>query len=688
MRCPNGHRGSHLRFVVLSAALLATLGQPGAGRAAEPETPSKPVVVRPAAQSVLGASAGEVVKVDPGLASHPVAAPPDLPLSADAAREISAQALELQAAGEWEQARERLAAALARCAAGGDGRECRLLLQYSLGYSYQRQSELSAAGHRSEALPGLDRAAAAYALVLEEAPEHAPTRANLLSTLLAGAEIVEESGELEEALARYARATEVAPRSATPRRRVVEIHRRLPVDALLALMPRLAAWEAEFPDVSRDGYRLVIERRATAPEAAERALERLLRLLVARRHLTVDDLAGLPREWRPVAELVAFLETGAWSSSGWWVGSPYLEDLLPALTLAAGNGWLVAGDAAKTESCWRQAGRYAPPFGMGPEWLDLFAEQAALYAERPELDPGGEQFHVLEDRLFGAKGEAYRTHDLGAVQRMHTVLGLIYAHRGAWESGQPFHNATFQLRSAVETAERRREREGAPYDPLPHLKGLLAEGYRAQGRPEEAGRWSVAAGEAYLDSDDFEHASRYLASASTSRASGEAGRMKTVLALRQAVSGSEDACSATCSEISGAAPILLPSASVAQWNDLELRGDFLARQRFKLLADCSKCASDATERGRLAAAALGEAVQEGVSLVGTKDLLRLESVQKSLAIAPEWMLAGQLYQVKAVVPSGGKPVTVEVGSRLEADTKLLVVTDTSRLRQVEQKPPS
>jgi hypothetical protein len=604
-----------------------------------------------------------------------------------AAREVSAQALGLQATGDWGQARERLAAALARCAAGEEGRPCRLQLQYSLGYSYQREAELAPGGPGADAAPLLDRASAAYARVLAEAPEHAATRANLLATLVAGAELAEESGELAGALDRYARAAEVAPGSAMPRRRVVEIHRRLPDEALRALMPRLEAWEADFPTVARDGYGLVIERWATAPEAAERALQRLLRLLVARRHLRVDDLAGLPSEWAPIAELVTFLATGEWRSSGWWEGSPYLNDLLPALTLAAGNAWLVAGDAAKTESCWREAGRYAPPFGMGPEWLDLFAEQAALYAERPELDPGGEQFHRLEDRLFGAKGEAYRTHDLGAVQRMHTVLGLIYAHRGVWKSGEPFHNATFQLRSAVGAAERRREQEGAPYDPLPHLKGLLSEGYRTLDRAEEADRWAVAAAEAYLDSDDLEQAGRYLATASSSHTGERSAMVSSVLALRQRVNGAEDACRATCSEVSGASPILLPSSSVAEWNHLELGGEFLARQRFKLLADCAECATDASERLRLAAAALGEAVQEGVSLVGTRDLLRLEGVQRSLAVAPEWMITGRLYQVKAVVPSGGKPVTVEVGSRVEADTKLLVVTDTSKLRQIEQKPP-
>src|SRR6185295_10787206 len=95
------------------------------------------------------------------------------------------------------------------------------------------------------------------------------------------------------------------------------------------------------------------------------------------------------------------------------------------------------------------------------------------------LDPKGQRLGSIINDMFRSKAAAYERGDLDAIQRHHTVLGMIYARRGVWTSTGRAQNAIFQLEHALSVA-RQREASVGP-QPLPELKSQLADGYQSVG---------------------------------------------------------------------------------------------------------------------------------------------------------------------------------------------------------------
>lgn len=566
-----------------------------------------------------------------------------------AARQASKRAQELAAAGEWRQAVEVSSSTLRQCEPGDAGRGCRLILNYTIGYVLQTQSRRQPA----EAAELLAEAASHYERVLADDPDHAPSMKNLAliysspgaSKTGAGPQSFLESAmrkdstqvstyarllgdsyrgerEWESALEAYEQAAKADPHDEGARLRIVEVHRHLSASEARRLFQRLPEWERRFPEAARRGYEVVMEKAHPGDAGlAEEALVRWVALLARRRSIGLESLRALPDDWRvaAVAELHEYLENPYRRPDGssWWMRGAERRNTLAAVGLALGTAKLADGEVGRTEACWNVALEVALP---GVSLLELRGELASLYSRYPNLDPDGEKFEAIENELFRGKGAAYGEEDLDAIQRYHTVLGIIYAEKGVWTSSRYARNGIFQIEHALETAARRDARDGT-YQPLAYLKSRLAEGYAATGESVASARTHVEAVAAYLDSDDLEGASRSLARARELGASGErVAALGTLTELRVELGRTDARAGVSLCAVERLAE------AFTRLGDRDLRRDFVTRQRFKALSDCAALATGRA-RAELASEALAIAAEADLALVGARDLTRLESAR-------------------------------------------------------------
>jgi hypothetical protein len=592
------------------------------------------------------------------------------------AEQAAATARRLQDAGRWVDAAALLTSRLPACDSDPQARACRLLLNFSLGYLSERQATLEP----NEAAGLLGEAAGYYRKVLAEAPDHAATVNNLAlvyrklgdaaatEALLRAAldrlregrsafalmlgDLYREGERLDPALDAYGRAAGDTPDAETPRRRIVEVYGLLPIARTGELFQRLSQWEARFPSVADAGYLGIIERSFQGePRLAEEALVRWVSLLARNRWISARRLADLPAAWQdtPVREIRLYVENpDRPPQAGWWRQRSERGQVLVEVALALGSERLVQGDIRGAAARWEVGQAIAPDvesylFGdlRGARFvrLDLQTDLASLYAKYEFLDPGGQKFARLLGSLFQGKADAYAADDLEAIQRHHTVLGMIYAERGTWTSEtHRWMNAIFQLEHAIGAAERR-ERQTGYYQPLSELRARLAKGYAALGRTAQARSASIAAARAYLDSDQLEQAgamlnqARPLLDAAPQADQSAHARLTTMLETRRLIAGADssalDPSAATYPFRANGPHAWIFGASAPAMSDA-----LLGRQRFKALSDLAartKAQEHAGQATAYTAQAFNVAVAEVPALIGTEDLVRLEKVTAGIA---------------------------------------------------------
>lgn len=575
----------------------------------------------------------------------------------DAVESALARAAKLGEAGRWLEGRALLQRAMDSCPTGDPGRSCRLRLTYAVGYSYQLEAQWAQSGERAALL---ERAAASYQRVLHEVPGHRATTENLAAayrdlgrdadvqrvllrdprdTLDAQAALFlgdsyRAQKRFDAAVAAYRRAALAAPDDPAPRDRLVELYRLMPPDSAFALFRRLEEekdWEVSFPGAAIDAYELVVRRVAERDvKTASDACRRWLRLLAETGLFTADRLASLGKVW--FAKDMDALQRYLGDPTQMPPGTPLLQDgdgeLVGRIALALGREALARGDAERASAYWWGAYR-----SLGPEpvvALELAREVAMLDARYPKLDTTGRRFQRIQMELFEGKAAVYRRADLEAIQRYHTTLGLIYAQRRQWGSlGNP-QSALFQLSHAVQTA-RRRERNERFFQPLPQVQARLARGLVATGDSTRARVTYVDAAMAYLDADDPEGATHMLRLAAALRgapAASDAALRRLVVARERvaAPGGAPAGCDAAIERVDAAS------------RRAGLNAGFLARQRFKLLADCVAAGPGgiAPQDG---ARVLNAVLRDSVPLVGAGDLLRLDRAKAALLRAVD--LPGQ-----------------------------------------------
>ena len=561
--------------------------------------------------------------------------------------DVVAHAVALQDSGRWTDGRTLLFDQLRQC----DASSCRLLVTRALGYTYQRQAQREPA----ERLDLLSRAVSYYNDALKDDPADAASLSNLavayralgrddeLEALLRHAADRDSGGTAFYALmlgdfyqrraswsrarAAYARAVDAAPDDETARRRLVEVYTHLSDDWVMNLfrtVSRAPDWEARFPDVAIRAYELAASRLAPRDsQVARDAAYRWLTLLAGTRQLTAERLDALREPWLApdLDRLKLFIESPAKLPpySGLW-GSLAGREALTRVALALGQRQLAAGDSKGADAYFWAGMRVSG--GAAPATLDIAVELAALYDGHPEFDPGQAKFRSIEAELFVGKAEAYQRADREAIQRFHSTLGLIYAQRGVWQSRDaPWTNALFQLEHALSTA---RDRDAAErtYQPLPQLRALLADAYRANERPAEARSMYLEAAQAYLDVDQLPQASGALDRGRTV-APGTSDRripaLGDLIQSRMAAAARPERPSAeTCESDANGTARRARAAGLAT--------AFTARQRFKVLADCL-VSGPAPVRPADAARVLNAAVDSQIPLVGVGDLVRIQRSQ-------------------------------------------------------------
>lgn len=588
------------------------------------------------------------------------------------ARQAADRAMEMQRNGQWEEAVREIKRALV--ASGQDvfalpstvvqlpgdrdaeATPSSLLLLYTMGYLHQiRAGE----DHKNrESL--LKTAARYYERILKEKPGHEQTESNLALVYrqLGGkylrraeqwlkkalrshpenravyasrlADMYGESGRWSDALAMYREALKAQPDSETLRRRVVEVHARLPREGYRSLMKDLRSWEGDTPTIAQSGYEAAMEALYRSyPKDAERALLRWVSLAAQQGTISAGDLSRLPGEWDSpaVKDLRAYVAspTASPSAGSWWMKDTGRREILSQAAYALGQRRLVLQDPKGADAIWTAGLGIAPQYE--DTYLRLAMEIASLYSKFPALDPEGGKFRRIENDLFAGKGMAYRTENLALIQRFHTILGMIYAERGTWTDVHDPRNGIFQLDHVLEIADLRKD---AGYQPLPHIKGLLAEGYARIGQRTLARATYINASMAYLDTDEIDKAGQSLEKAKglieqfSTRERETIDRLDTLVRFR-----------AQFIDPNRKPPTMIPpeiESLMSKDASSPLPSDFKIRQDFKILADLGR--AEQKEQAWLPGSYTRKAFQlttdKDLFLVGVPDLLRIREVTKGV----------------------------------------------------------
>jgi tetratricopeptide (TPR) repeat protein len=601
------------------------------------------------------------------------------------ARVVSAQAQNLIQQSKWQNAHSMLEQAGASCgeAVTEDAKSCRAVLSSATGYLKLQQST-TMAPQSPQAQMLLQSAAESYAEASRLQPTNGPELNNLsfvyaklgrmaeAEDTLKRAAAVDRGrtavystrlGELQaqqkqwaEALDSYQRAAIAAPGSALPARRILDVYRRvygeLPASRKSAFVRTLGIWETTAPELARSGYEFMILRPDATDPDREQLLLRWTGLLTRAHELTPDLVQGLTeaagRQRAPTEVMNALSDLSSYlrsscekpATDNWWMKQNPRRTVLASVALTWGQDHQVeAGPEVESgprvaERCWQNALK-ALPVGAESGFsnipgalqlsLDLRLELSSLYDRFPELDPQGGKAKSLVGDLFFEKMQVISAGDLEAEQRYHTVLGILFARRKQWTSGNAA-NAVYQLQHALEIADKRYK--GGPtegfYEPLPELRALLAEALWNATNHDGAAQSAMQAAMAYMDTDDFDAASRWL---ETAHARGAADlvvqQLSSLLSFRRRLvrAGSQ-----------AGEPFPEVSPNQQPWLfqiDLPSMDDFLKRQRFKVFADLA--APPPTNQAAWNADPIVQAYKimldrNGTPLIGATDLRRWEKV--------------------------------------------------------------
>jgi hypothetical protein len=241
------------------------------------------------------------------------------------------------------------------------------------------------------------------------------------------------------------------------------------------------------------------------------------------------------------------------------------------------------------------------------------------------------ELEEMTDVLFSGKAGAYATGQLDAIQRYHTVLGMLYYETGQLTSGGA-NNATFQLDHALKTADRIAAEDPTKYQPLPELQVLLADVYRQREMVSDSARVSLDAAMGFLETDNLAAASQALRNAQQHGADQKRlASVTTVLTGRAAVKsrGSEllRTDQGTLSEMLG--PEI---AWLGNPDTLDLPQRFVDGQRFKALTDLGTQLTDAgkSDVARYVYGSALDAANNQKTLNSPADFRRLQNIESGI----------------------------------------------------------
>ena len=544
--------------------------------------------------------------------------------------------------GKFAEARQSLEGLLARCGGGSDGRDCRILSASGLGAVLQRQGTVD----RKNRDTLLTASVGYYDRILREAPNNADAvygkalayrslgphewmepffkqapsldtgRAALYFTFQG--DYFAATKRWREAVSAYREAVRQDIDIDGARSGLVDALAALGVSSSVELLQSARGWESRYPESSASAYRAVLVN-SFAPggqrdSIADSAMVGLVRVQTRNRFAVADLPREVSADWTPVREIRTFLDKAAADVAPWWRRGSERETVLAQTALAGGKSAAAAGRYDAAERLFAEGVRIARRSSTVS--LDLQRELALLYFHHAALDPDHRKFDALEQNIFEGKMGALASGDLEAAQRYHTTLGLIYAERGVWTSSMPARNAEQQLGWALDKADERQQRQRF-YQPLPELRQLLAHHLDSLGRRSQAGRRHAETARAFLDSDDLTAAGAAARDAVRLGSNVDVAGAARVLALRSDLARGGDAARTACSADRMASLVRAGDAA------------FVARQRFKVLADCAESESAAQTRAH-ATAAFTLVDSAGITLVGGTDVARFERIMRAV----------------------------------------------------------
>jgi hypothetical protein len=201
-------------------------------------------------------------------------------------------------------------------------------------------------------------------------------------------------------------------------------------------------------------------------------------------------------------EIAALKPPGTAQGLGWWAGSRSAGASGVSSRFALRQLLTALGEhnASQPKGGTDIAARYlATAVELGDRGPDpeSFLSLVTLYADAGDVRRIQPLVNRYEDELFSEKSDAYIRADWPLIYRMHTALGMAYAHLQVWENrSAPIQSALFQLEHAQTAAaelNRRASAEGKPASyALPAAAVTkLSEAYLAVGRGTDAARLRV-----------------------------------------------------------------------------------------------------------------------------------------------------------------------------------------------------
>lgn len=604
------------------------------------------------------------------------------------ARKVSAEAQQLAAKKEWTKAISVLQHGLRRCGSAPAASRSRGILHFSLGYLYQQMAEDDAAPRTAR----LKQASVSYQNALKELPDNAQVMNNLTIVLkqlgqwrdaaavlrrAANADI-ERRGSYSEALAElhleqanipaalhwYREAAKANPSDKSLHWKILSVYRAnddVPLQDLLDYSKHLV--EINQPGPAKDGFEQVINRGYDSQTSLSvQALLYWAELGAVHGWISAESLRLLPspEQWNspPIRELRALLSEpeGGRRHLDWWARGLIPRHVASSVLKTLGRDCSAKGDLEKSLQLYEAALELAPPppeYKSGPlagkpiVALDVRSELANLYLRHPRFDPGGEKLQHLIVQLFEWKGEAYQQRSMVAIERYHTMLGLIYAEKGLWRSSGRADNAIFQLEHALLAARERAAEDPKAFRPLPHLEGALAKGYVAVDKLALAHKTYVDSAIGYLDLDDLGKADEML---TTAERFSDAANNERLQAVAKILGSRKAVRQVQAQNFAPASAQYYGQSARYRWlfgkEILKLDRAFVNRQRFKTLADLGHQASNlgaAAESLRLQTRAL-DVIKAEPTLTNMQDVIRLKRMKDAVIQCIDVKSKGQVME--------------------------------------------
>jgi tetratricopeptide (TPR) repeat protein len=483
--------------------------------------------------------------------------------------------------------------------------------------------------------------------------------------LLAAAEVWRDAGAFDDARIGYVKAGEAGATQAWSRlaslcsaaiAREENAGRRaeaIKLTYLLALELKTQGRAAVALDLLEPVIRYGYE---ASPQLAEEALVAWVELHAFDGTLSSATLSRLPSTSVWPSPLLAQL-TASMSKGEWHFGEPWLLGARRYIAAAAANA---VADVLVAQGQHDRAIRLyervlqetdtimLPPLSEADQarreaMPDPYMAAAVQLERLYHLANNADAVSLLEGRLFADKGDAYHSHDLAAIQRLHTVLGTIYADRDVWDSNEPSENATFQFRNAVRTARERTAATGI-LQPLPYMSEMVAHGLEIQRQWDDAQEWYVDATRDYLEVDAIDKARETLAHAAAETKARPNPRLAVSIDALNKITDFR----AGIQQLGTTRGVTPPLITVAA-DDSVLDKAFVERQEFKTLTDLAGRASElreAKEASSLYLRAFDKASSQK-TVGGTGDALRLEQIRNFGE--KEWTIKGKPLTDKSAV---------------------------------------